>query len=88
LRKILKYSLDGLGTSFIRAWYELTPLHVGWQNGLKIWAEAKESEIPINYIFDVYGTGWDLPEDDFTSIYCGTVQGTDGYVYHVYKRQG
>ena len=83
MHKILKFSLDGLGPCRVESHYNLNVISVGWQNGLKFWAEALDSaEIKI-YEFEVLGTGWDIPEN-FYATFLGTVQGPDGYVYHVF----
>ena len=85
MRKILKFPLDGLGPSDLQTCNYLTPLSVGWQGGrLVLWADCTLTEQVFIYKFSVFGTGWDI-EEDYDGVFIGTVQGTDGYVYHVYK---
>lgn len=85
MNKILKFSLDGLGPYRVESHYDLNVISVGWQNGLKFWAEARDSaEIQI-YNFEVLGTGWDIPEN-FCATFLGTVIEPDGYVYHVFLK--
>lgn len=88
MRKILKFPLDGLGHTKINTNFTCVPLHVGMQGTqLCIWMECtriKESQL---YEFSVYGTGWDIPENEQAYMYCGTaVESPPGYVYHVYMK--
>jgi hypothetical protein len=85
MRKILKFPLYGLGPCEIRVCGYLQTLSVGWQNGsLMLWAEVTATKAAFTYGFNVFGTGWEVPED-YEGTFVNTVQGTDGYVYHVYK---
>lgn len=85
MRKILKFPLDGLGYSDFTTYANSVPLHVGWQDGLKIWMDTEVVRGIEHYEFDVFGTGEEIP-DNYSGSYIGTVQGTDGYVYHVFMR--
>lgn len=86
MRKILKFRLSGLGPDIVVTSNNLIiPLSVGWQNGgVMLWAECTLTRQTFTYKFTVFGTGWEIPED-YSGVFIGTVQGSDGYVYHVYK---
>jgi hypothetical protein len=84
MRKILKFRFQGRGPEHIETCNYLTPLSVGWQAGPVLWADCTLTEQVFMYKFNVFGIGWEIPED-YTGTFIGTVQGSDGYVYHVYK---
>lgn len=84
MRKILKFRLNGLGPEVIETCNYLTSLSVGWQDGLVLWADCTLTKQIFTYKFYVFGTGWEIP-DMYQGTFVGTVQGTDGYVYHVYQ---
>lgn len=84
MRKILKFPIRGLGPDEIKTTNYLVPLSVGWQDGLVLWAECTPVNSVFAYQFSVFGTGREIP-DDYTGAFIGTVQGSDGYVYHVHK---
>lgn len=85
MRKILKYSLNGLGYTSFTTYACAKPLSVGWQDGLKIWMDVDVVRGILKYEFEVFGTGWEIPSD-FEGVFIGTVQGSDGYVYHVFQK--
>ncbi len=85
MRKILKFKFTGLGAEYVETCNYLTPLSVGWQDGLVLWADCTLTKQAFLYKFYVFGTGWEIPED-YTGTFIGTVQGTDGFVYHVYQQ--
>lgn len=80
MRKILKFRLDGLGPQHIETCNYITPLSVGWQSGLMLWADCTLTKQVFMYKFEVFGTGWDIPEN-YSGRFIGTVQGSDGHVY-------
>lgn len=87
MRTIFKFPLNGFGRQRIVTPYYLTPLSVGWQqNDVVLWADCIKTTQVFAYWLDVFGTGWEIPED-YTGNFIGTVQGTSGYVYHVFIQQ-
>lgn len=59
------------------------PRYVGEQKGwICLWVEMGTGKPDTSFIFDIFGTGWDLP--NLYQAYIGTVQ-IDGYVWHVYQ---
>lgn len=72
-------------TTIISAGRRFDPVQVGMQKGhVCVWAEVEDGYmLNTQYAFDVYGTGWDVPD---TSTYVGSV--FDGpYVWHVYYKR-
>ena len=59
-------------------------VHIGYQgNTLYAWILHDTSDPKVARVkFDIYGTGWDMPEDVLYT-YEYTVQDPDGFVWHV-----
>lgn len=58
-------------------------LTAGKQNDeFYIWAEIDTEQTPEHRTFAVYGTGWDMPEEN--RCYIATVF-DNGFVWHVYE---
>lgn len=54
---------------------------VSWR--VDLWTEATEGAPAVPRIFQIYGTGWEIPD---SATWCGTAPRTpDGYVWHLYE---
>ena len=87
MRSIWKYSLElKEGPHAFHIPYEsdvlVTP-HIAEQNGkITLWCEVNTNREPQEYVFHVFGTGWDVPSN---VDYLGSVLMNQGaYVWHVY----
>lgn len=98
-RVIYKYPIQQGGETVIRGWFTRF-MHVGEQNGeLMVWMEnslthsGKAGWAPrtpdemIEVTFHAIGTGWTY-ENGELGFHMGTVQMSDGLVWHVYIGPG
>lgn len=93
-RQVLKYPLiDGLDggvhlvdhmhTKVIRLPITSIPLHVAQQRtNICVWVEVTDHHVLRDFTFVFVGTGAGLIPPTYT--YLGTVQASDGYVWHIY----
>lgn len=86
MKTIHKFILNGTrGTVFTsRAGGKI--ISAGLQSGdsLVVWIEIDTSVRGLQqYSVDVYGTGWEMPEDPGRFI--ATVQDSSGFVWHIYE---
>lgn len=81
MKKIYKYQLE-IGSNVLSVPVGMfKPLCVQMQNGcMTLWAEVADDRISTVTI-QVFGTGWEIPDD---LRYIGTVQYSDGTVWHAY----
>lgn len=84
MKTIHKYTLHGTGETIVQGHAGARFLSAGNQPGvIVVWAEVDDEMYLTNYNLCVYGTGWELSENEKRFI--GTVQDTDGYVWHIYE---
>lgn len=61
------------------------PLAVQLQHGhIALWGELEPADPGSRVVIQVFGTGWEIPEG---FSYIGTVQLTDGTVWHAYMQE-
>lgn len=64
-------------------------LHVGEQfGGLYAWALVSPAATKVNYKFFVLGTGIDCAHLEMVSSFAGSVQMSNGLVWHVFYKAG
>lgn len=81
MNQVFKYSLN-IGTTIVGLPLGAKVLSVQMQRGtVTMWALVDPSAMPLPRMFDVVGTGWNVPED---GIYRGTVQAGD-FVWHAFE---
>ena len=64
-------------------------LHVGEQHGeLYVWAMVNPNSTAVNYKFFVLGTGEDIGHLEMRCGFLGSVQMSNGLVWHVFYKEG
>ncbi len=89
--KIYKYRLDQNETSLqsIAMPADAKVLHVGEQyRELYVWALVNEHSTNVNYKFFVLGTGESIDHLEMNSKFVGSVQMSNGLVWHVFYKAG
>jgi predicted nucleotidyltransferase len=81
---IYKYILRGV-TTVVSLPASAKILSVGAQGeDIVFWALIDPDEAKSDFVFAVYGTGWEIPDDLDQQQFVGTVQRPDGLVFHVF----
>jgi hypothetical protein len=88
--KIFKYMLDQNPTAlqYVEMPAGATVLHVGEQYGqLYVWAMVIPEATVVKYKFFVLGTGEDIGHLELVCHFLGSVQMSNGLVWHVFYKE-
>ena len=68
----------------VRLPQESRVLHFGVQpdEGLVFWADVDTDAEVVDRVFQVFGTGWNVPDD---ALYVGTTQADWPYTWHLFE---
>lgn len=86
MKTIHKFALNGTRGTLFTSCAGGKIISAGVQNidDLVVWVEVDTSVRGLQqYLVNVYGTGWELPEDPGRFI--ATVQDNNGFVWHIYE---
>ena len=80
MKTIYKYKIDS-GVEIDEPIEKILDIQI--QNGfIVLWAIVSDRQPKSKILFKIFGTGWEV--DDFPGIYLKTVQGYEGYVWHIF----
>lgn len=81
MNKIFKYPLEITRTQKVKMPYGARVLTLQMQGDVPaIWAEVDPNAELLEYTINMYGTGWDMPDNH--GRYLGTI--VEDYVWHFY----
>lgn len=85
MKVIYKYPIEITATQTVVMSMNHKLLHVGEQSGeLVLWALVDKDDVKTAITISIYGTGNPASTADYEE-YIGTVQMSNGLVWHVYK---
>jgi len=85
MKNVYKYTLDKLATKLMLPCSAVV-VHVGEQQGdVQIWVEVDLSHAEQERTFVIFGTGHNISDGDHSYLHMGSVQMSNGLVWHIYE---